>query len=198
MAGRSACAFHVPRGSRPGRDLRPRLVTRARSSSAPEDSGARLPSEGDRLMAGHRGHRVSAHERVRVGVVGLGYWGPNLVRNFSESPLFDVAWACDVRTESLDAVSTRYPAISRTTDFEEVLRDAGVDAVAVATPVSTHHQLALAALEAGKHVFVEKPLAASAEAASELIEVATRAGLVLMPGHTFIYSPPVLLIRDLI
>ena len=149
-------------------------------------------------MAGHMGPDVSAHERVRVGVVGLGYWGPNLVRNFSESPLFDVAWACDVRTESLDAVSTRYPTIARTTDFEEVLRDADVDAVAVATPVSTHHQLALAALEAGKHVFVEKPLAASAEEALHLTQIADANGLVVMPGHTFVYSPPVATIKRLI
>ena len=140
----------------------------------------------------------SAPARIRVGVVGLGYWGPNLVRNLSESPLFEVAWACDVRPETLDPVASRYPGIACTTQFEDVLRDPDVDAVAIATPVSTHYALAMSALEAGKHVFVEKPLAASSEEVVHLTQVANANDLVVMPGHTFVYSPPVTTIKRLI
>jgi protoporphyrinogen oxidase/predicted dehydrogenase len=140
----------------------------------------------------------SAPSRIRVGVVGLGYWGPNLVRNFSESPIFEVAWACDVRPETLDAVARRYPGIACTTQVEDVLRDPDVDAVAIVTPVSTHYTLAMSALAAGKHVFVEKPLAASTEEVLHLTRVADASDLVLMPGHTFVYSPPVTTIKRLI
>jgi protoporphyrinogen oxidase/predicted dehydrogenase len=140
----------------------------------------------------------SAPARIRVGVVGLGYWGPNLVRNFSESPIFEVAWACDMRPEALDAVKRRYPGIACTTQVEDVLRDPDVDAVAIATPVSTHYTLAMSALAAGKHVFVEKPLAAATEEVLHLTRVADASDLVLMPGHTFVYSPPVTTIKRLI
>ncbi|MFL5920734.1 MAG: Gfo/Idh/MocA family protein [Gaiellaceae bacterium] len=135
---------------------------------------------------------------LRVAVIGLGYWGPNLVRNLHELPAAEVAYVCDTREEQLRAVTTRYPAIRPTTEFERVLADPDVDAVAIATPVSTHAELATAALRAGKHVFVEKPLAASSAEAVELIELATQNELVLMPGHTFLYSPPVDTVRTLI
>ncbi|MDQ4082629.1 MAG: Gfo/Idh/MocA family oxidoreductase [Actinomycetota bacterium] len=136
--------------------------------------------------------------RVRVAVVGLGYWGPNLVRVLGELPEADVAWICDTDPLRLGAVRRRYPAIRRTSELERVLTDRKVDAVAIATPVSTHYELASAALEAGKHVFVEKPLAASTVEARELVALAKERGLVLMPGHTFLYSPPVNLIGKLI
>ncbi len=135
---------------------------------------------------------------VRIGVVGLGYWGPNLVRNLHDLPDAEVVMICDQRREALRAVGGRYPAVERTQHFEDVLEDPTVEAVAIATPVSTHHELAAAALRAGKHVFVEKPLAASPDQARDLIALAERGGLVLMPGHTFLYSPPVNVIRDLI
>jgi predicted dehydrogenase len=135
---------------------------------------------------------------VSVAVVGLGYWGPNLVRNLTERPDAWMAYVCDSRVDRLDAIARRYPTIARVSSFERVLQDETVEAVAIATPVSTHQALATAALEAGKHVFVEKPLAASAAEAIELIELAERKGLVLMPGHTFLYSPPVNRIRELI
>jgi predicted dehydrogenase len=133
---------------------------------------------------------------VRVAVVGLGYWGPNLVRNLHEVPEAEVIWACDLRQEALARLARRYPAVPRTTNFEQVLEDGAVDAIVVATPVSTHYELALAALKAGKHVLVEKPLAASSREALELVETAAERGLVLMPGHTFLYSPPVTMIRE--
>jgi predicted dehydrogenase len=135
---------------------------------------------------------------VSIAVVGLGYWGPNLVRNLSERPDARVAYVCDSRADRLAAIARRYPAIPGVSNFERVLEDDAVEAVAIATPVSTHQALATAALEAGKHVFVEKPLSASVAEAVELIELADRKGRVLMPGHTFLYSPPVNRIRKLI
>jgi len=142
------------------------------------------------------GSRTAA--RLRIGVVGLGYWGPNLVRNFMESPLFDVAYLCDMRPEMLEEFRGRYPGSVCTTLFEDVLRDSEVDAVAIATPVSTHYALVSSALAAGKHVFVEKPLARSAEEIVELTRLAEASDLVLMPGHTFLYSPPVRAIKRII
>ncbi len=135
---------------------------------------------------------------VCIALVGLGYWGPNLLRNFHELSEADVVTVCDVRLDALHAVTKRYPAIKTTTRFDDILADPTIEAVALATPVTSHHSLGLAALEAGKHVFVEKPLASSSADALELIRCARAAGLVLMPGHTFLYSPPVNLIRELI
>ena len=135
---------------------------------------------------------------VRVSVVGLGYWGPNLVRNLQELPGADVVQVCDARPARLEAMSRRYPSVEPTESFADVLGNPDVEAVALATPVATHFPLARAALRAGKHVFVEKPLAASSEEARELMQLADERGLVLMPGHTFVYSPPVETVRQLI
>jgi protoporphyrinogen oxidase/predicted dehydrogenase len=136
---------------------------------------------------------------LRIGVVGLGYWGPNLVRNLADSTsAFELAYLCDSRQEALDASQGRYPGVRCTTSFDEVLRDDDVAAVAIATPVSTHHALAIAALKAGKHVFVEKPLAGSSQEVRELTDAAEEGGLVLMPGHTFLYSPSVTTIKALV
>jgi len=135
---------------------------------------------------------------IRVAVVGLGYWGPNLVRIFAESPLFEVAYACDRRPAALEAVARRYPAIERTTRYEDILEDSSVEAVAIVTPVTTHFPLAMSALAAGKHVFVEKPLATSVEHVREMSELAQSSGLVLMPGHIFLYSPSVTTIKEII
>jgi predicted dehydrogenase len=135
---------------------------------------------------------------MRYAVVGLGYWGPNLVRNLHELEGAEVAYVCDLREDALEKIARRYPAVATTTSYADVLADPTVDAVVIATPVSTHHALASGALQAGKHTFVEKPLAASSEESEELIALAEESGLVLMPGHTFLYSPPVNKIRDLI
>lgn len=137
-------------------------------------------------------------EPVRVAVVGVGYWGPNLVRNLIEYEGAEVAYVCDRDPAALARVARRYPSLRTTTALDLVLGDDGVDAIAIATPVSTHHRLAGDALRAGKHVLVEKPLAASAAEALDLIELARQRGLVLMPGHTFLYSPPVNLVCDYI
>jgi predicted dehydrogenase len=137
-------------------------------------------------------------EPVRAAVVGLGYWGPNLVRNLVDLPEAELVWICDVRPDRLEAIGRRYPAVRTTDSYDEVLADDSVEAVLVATPVSTHHALATAALDAAKHVFVEKPLAASSSEALDLARKAERCGRVLMPGHTFLYSPPVTMIRTLL
>jgi predicted dehydrogenase len=135
---------------------------------------------------------------VRTAVIGLGYWGPNLVRNLAELESADLVAVCDLDPERLALVGRRYPAVRRTTDVEDVITADDIDAVLVATPVSTHHPLGMAALRAGKHVFIEKPLATSTRDAAELATTAASLGLVLMPGHTFLYSPPVVAIHDLI
>jgi len=138
------------------------------------------------------------NRRVRIGVVGMGYWGPNLVRNLHELPEADVAFVCDTRPEALDKITVRYPTVERTLDFNGLLEGRELDAIVLATPVSSHYELAAQALRAGKHVFVEKPLATSAAEAQALSDLADELGLVLMPGHTFLYSPPVNMIRELI
>jgi predicted dehydrogenase len=138
------------------------------------------------------------NDGVRIGVVGLGYWGPNLARNVNEVPQAELAWLCDRRPEVLDTLKRRYPAARATDDLADLLDDDELDAVMIATPVSTHFALASAALEAGKHVFVEKPLAASSDETSRLMSLAASVDRVLMPGHTFVYSPPVVAIKELI
>src|ERR1039458_10238704 len=138
------------------------------------------------------------HTKPRVAVVGLGYWGPNLVRVLFERTDVDVRWICDSDQERLERIGRRYPSASTTQDLEDVLLDASVDGVLLATPVFTHYDLARRCMEAGKHVFVEKPLAPSTEQATQLIDYATGQDLLLMCGHTFLYSPPVRAVKDLI
>ncbi len=146
----------------------------------------------------YREQEQTPTDQVGVAVVGLGYWGPNLLRNLTLLPSARPMTVCDLRTDALEAMAARYPAVVTTTSFQDVLDDPCVDAVVIATPVSTHHALASAALAAGKHTFIEKPLAASSEEALDLIDRAQRANRVLMPGHTFLYSPPVTMIRSII
>jgi predicted dehydrogenase len=135
---------------------------------------------------------------VRVAVVGLGYWGPNLARALEDVANVHVSWLCDMRRETVDRVGRRFPGASRTTQFDVVLEDDDLDAIVVATPISTHYALASAALAAGKHTFVEKPLTTSSADAVALAGLAAERGLVLMPGHTFLYSPPVRSVKRLI
>ncbi|HYP48640.1 MAG TPA: Gfo/Idh/MocA family oxidoreductase [Thermoleophilaceae bacterium] len=137
-------------------------------------------------------------EPVRIAVVGLGYWGPNVLRNLQELEQAEVSHVCDLRSEPLAQALRRYPTLSSSADFDAVLADPAVEAVALCTPVATHHALASRALAAGKHVFVEKPLAGSSSEGRELMDAAEAAELVLMPGHTFLYSPPVTLSKELI
>ncbi len=135
---------------------------------------------------------------ISIAVIGLGYWGPNLLRNLYESRACGRLIACDLDDKKLEKIRTRYPAVQTTRDFEQVISSPEVDAVVVATPVSTHHPLAKKALLAGKHVFIEKPMAADSGTAAELISLAQKNKRVLMVGHTFEYSPPVIKIREII
>jgi predicted dehydrogenase len=131
-----------------------------------------------------------------VGVVGLNYWGPNLVRNFAE--LAELTWLCDLDEAQLQQVGSRYPDARTTTNYDELLADDALDAVVIATPVPTHYALAKQALEAGKHVFVEKPPAMRAAEMDELVELARARDRVLMPGHLLLYHPGVLKLKELI
>lgn len=133
-----------------------------------------------------------------IGLIGYGYWGPNLLRNYAEVPGARVKWVCDFDERRQRLAKSRYPSVSVTRDTDDVLSDPEVDAILVATPISTHHSLAMQALRRGKHVFVEKPLAASADQAEELVAAAEDAGVTLMVGHTFEFSPPVIKIKELL
>jgi predicted dehydrogenase len=135
---------------------------------------------------------------LSIGVVGLGYWGPNLARNFSQVPGCGLGALCDLDLDRLEKMRPLYPGIARYTCFEQMLADADLDAVAVATPVPHHFPVAKAALLAGKHVLVEKPLAASVAECEELISLADGMGLTLMVGHTFLYSASIRMIKKII
>jgi len=135
-------------------------------------------------------------ERVRLGQAGLGAWGANLARNLDE--LADLAWICDASQERIDTFGRRFPQARATTSFDDVLADDSVEAVVIATPVPTHYELARAALEAGKHVFVEKPPAMRAAEMEELIRISSDRGLALMPGHLLLYHPGVRKLEELV
>src|SRR5215213_7981230 len=135
---------------------------------------------------------------IKVGVIGYGYWGPNLVRNFMAAPGSEVMHVCDFRSERLASLGKIYPGIKTCGDPSELINDPQVDAVIIATPVSSHFELALAALQAGKHVLVEKPLASKSEHARRLVDEAAARNLVLLVDHTFVYTDAVRKIRELI
>ncbi len=135
---------------------------------------------------------------IGVAVVGCGYWGPNVVRNFAALPGCELRWLCDLDAGRLGSLQRRYPGARVTTDFAALLRQPDVDAVAICTPLHTHYALASAALQAGKHVLVEKPLTDSVRSAEELVARAAAAGLVLQVDHTFVYSGAVQKIRSIV
>jgi predicted dehydrogenase len=142
--------------------------------------------------------RHACSSTIGVAVIGYGYWGPNLVRNFANTEGARVLSVGDLDAKKLVSVRRRYPDVAVTTEFGELLNDSRIDAIAIATPVHTHYELALAALEAGKHVLIEKPLAQTSAQARQLIEEAADRDLVLMVDHTFLYTPAVQKIRQLI
>jgi predicted dehydrogenase len=135
---------------------------------------------------------------LQLAVVGLGYWGPNLVRAASDLEDVSVSVLCDHDPDRLYQQARRYPYAAATESIDDVLANEAIDAVLLSTPIATHHPLAKRCLEAGKHVFVEKPLATSGDECRELMATAEERGLVLMPGHTFLYSPPVVKIREML
>jgi len=137
-------------------------------------------------------------EKIDVGIVGCGYWGPNLIRNFLSHKGFGQVIGCDLDQSKLERIQQRYASVKVTSDYEDLLGSNKVGAVAIATPVKAHYQLARDALQAGKHVFVEKPFTSSSAEALQLIKLADEKNLTLMVGHTFEYSPPVVKIGELI
>ncbi len=135
---------------------------------------------------------------VNIGVIGYGYWGPNLVRNFAELPAARVVAVSDLSAKKLELVQRRYPGVKATTDFQELLRDPAIDAIAIATPVNTHFELGMAALKSGKHLWLEKPMSESSLQARKLVDEAEKRGRVLIVDHTFIYTGAVRKMKEII
>lgn len=138
------------------------------------------------------------NKQINVGVVGCGYWGPNLIRNLRSNPDCHLKLICDTNSQRLNHLRQLYPEVEGTTEFAHLLDGADLDAVVIATPVGHHYPMAKASLLAGKHTFIEKPMAESTAQCEELIELAERQGLVLMVGHTFLFSPAVRKVKQII
>ncbi|GAN00572.1 oxidoreductase, Gfo/Idh/MocA family [alpha proteobacterium U9-1i] len=135
---------------------------------------------------------------INIGVIGYGYWGPNLVRNFAELSRARVHTVADLDPKKLELVNRRFPNVKTTTDFQEMMRDPEIHAIAIATPVSTHFELGMAALKAGKHVWLEKPMTETSLQARQLVETAEKKKLVLHVDHTFIYTGAVKKMKELV
>jgi predicted dehydrogenase len=158
----------------------------------------RTPAESPLSQTAGGRHHDRQSDVVRVGVIGYGYWGPNIVRNFHSLENAQVVTVCDKSQAALKRASRVYPGLHLTSDFSEVLRSPDIDAVAVVTPVWTHYELAKAALENGKHVFVEKPFTSTPRQAEELIELAEKKRLKIMVDHTFLFSGAVKKIKEIV
>lgn len=141
---------------------------------------------------------MTGDQAIEAVVAGFGYWGPNLVRNIAERPEFHLKGLCELDSQRRAEFSKRYRYVEAHGDFDRFLEDPAIEAIAIATPPSTHYELARRALKAGKHVLVEKPLATRPTDAASLLRVADDVDRILMPGHTFVYSPPVNKVRELI
>ncbi len=149
-------------------------------------------------MGGSTDMSASTSPPLGVAIIGAGYWGPNLLRNFQASPAFRLRWLCDLDESRARRVLGEYSTVGTTTRLDQVLEDASVDCVAIATPAATHHDIAMAALGTGRHVLVEKPLAATFEQGRALVQAAEERGVVLMCDHTYCYTPAVTKIRELV
>ncbi|MBM4135416.1 MAG: Gfo/Idh/MocA family oxidoreductase [Nitrospira sp.] len=137
-------------------------------------------------------------KEIKVGVIGCGYWGPNLIRNFSENHHTDITYACDLDREKLERIKLRYPSVATTSDYKDLLKDKALQVIAIATPPHTHYKLAREALEAGKHVFVEKPLTSTVKDGEKLIGLAKKKNLMIFVDHIFIYTGALKKIKELI
>ena len=137
-------------------------------------------------------------KKIKIGVAGCGYWGPNLIRNFRSLPDCQLKTMCDLNTARLKHLKSLYPEVGSETDYQHMLNGINLDAVVIATGVNSHYPMAKASLKAGKHTFIEKPMASSVAECEELVDLAGKNGLVLMTGHTFLYSPVVLKIKEII
>lgn len=136
--------------------------------------------------------------RVKTAIVGLGYWGPNLLRNFAAQPGCEVMWACDLKEENLKKVAAHYPAIKTTKNYKDILVDSSIELIILATSTETHEPLARAALETGKHVFIEKPMTKTSKEAGSLITLAKKKTLKIFVDHTFVFTPAVEKIATLV
>lgn len=141
---------------------------------------------------------MTSKKNVAVGIIGAGYWGPNLIRNFSLVDGCKIKYVCDLDKKKLEKLKKTYPSVTFTTKAQDVFSDKNVDVVAIATPVATHFALAKKALLSGKHVFIEKPITKSVAEAEELIKIANKKKLLLHVDHTFLYYPPILKIKEII
>ena len=141
---------------------------------------------------------MSEESTIRVGVAGLGYWGPNLARNFAAIPGCELAWLCDASEQATAKLAASFPGARTTREIDDLLGDESLDAVVLATPVPTHAELAVRVLQAGKHCFVEKPLATTAADAQRAVDAAQAAGRILMVGHLLEYHPAVTRLKALI
>src|SRR4030067_215522 len=135
---------------------------------------------------------------IKVSVIVCGYWGPNLIRNFNENYHTEVMYACDLDINRLERIKLRYPSVTPTTNYKDLLRDKNLQVVAIATPVRTHYKLIKEAFDAGKHVLIEKPLASKVKEAEKLVELADKKTLILFVDHTFIYTGAVKKIKEII
>lgn len=147
-------------------------------------------------MANHLGSHVDSDRQLGIAVIGTGYWGPNLVRNAVANPGTSLRWVCDLDEERARSLAGIYAGVKATGSLQTVLDDPGVDAVAIATPASTHAQIAIEAMKSGKHVIIEKPLASTVSDAIELLTVAEAQGRIVMCDHTYCYTPAVQYIRQ--
>jgi predicted dehydrogenase len=127
-------------------------------------------------------------KEIKVGVIGCGYWGPNLIRNFNENYQTDLRYACDLDDQRLERIKVRYPAVTVTKNYKDLLRDKDLHVVAIATPVYTHYRFAKEALEAGKHLLIEKPMTSNSKEAGTLVNLAEKKNLMIFVDHTFIYT----------
>jgi predicted dehydrogenase len=137
-------------------------------------------------------------KKIKIGVAGCGYWGPNLIRNFRSLADCQLKMMCDLSTERLKHLRALYPGVAGHTNYDHMLNGVNLDAVVIATGVNAHYPMAKASLLAGKHTFIEKPMASSVEQCEELVDIAKKNGLILMTGHTFLYSPVVRKIKEII
>ena len=135
---------------------------------------------------------------INIGVIGYGYWGPNLVRNFAEVSRVKLASVADFSPDKLGLVQRRFPTIKATTDFQEIVRDPEIDAIAIATPVTTHFELGMAVLKAGKHLWLEKPMTETSLQARQLVEEAEKRKRVLFVDHTFVYTGAVRKMHEIV
>jgi len=157
-----------------------------------------MSERGARTASSSNQGRTTGQRPIGIGVIGCGYWGPNIIRNVANMDIARLAGVSDLSEERLAKLEHTYPGLRTTTDHRQLLNDPAVDAVIIATPIRTHHRLAMEALLQGKHVLIEKPLAPSTSECEELIETAEMVGRVLMVGHTFQYNPAVEKLRQLI